>query len=390
MRDTELCYLGLFGFYSALNLVDKSLINIHALAQLCFLAIIGGLAIVYFLHYNFKIIQIIFSVLVISAFSIAAIKTNKTALLLPGMFFITSSLADFRNIVKCAILFCLPALMFVVLCSLVGIIPNYTFDHGGDIAYSLGYGYYSTVPYVAMFLMVCYLYLRQSDITWKEIAGLLLCNELIYLVSTTRLTYFIFLGILVLFILFVKYDLIKQMNKPLIKTLIVLIYPVAFGITIWCAKHYSVSNRTWRKIDNIVNTRLAMANKGFTMYSPKLLGQNIPMVGHGHDVTGLYFYIDSGYVYSFLANGIIFTLIMLAVYTLLAYFACSCNDKMLVVWLIGIAVFTVINNVWTSVTYNPILLCFMPMLLNFKKLSREQKNPFIINMCKALKIDIGR
>lgn len=71
-----------------------------------------------------------------------------------------------------------------------------------------------------------------------------------------------------------------------------------------------------------------------------------------------YFYIDSGYIYAILGYGVLFTLVVIFMYSYLIYYATKRNDKNLFIWLIIVLVFTVVNNTWVSLAVNPVLMCF--------------------------------
>jgi len=75
-----------------------------------------------------------------------------------------------------------------------------------------------------------------------------------------------------------------------------------------------------------------------------------------------YFYIDSGFFYSLIGYGILFTVIFLLIYSYLYEHSAKNNDKPLFIWLTCVLIFTLINNVWVSIATNPVLLvfgCFM-------------------------------
>ena len=387
----EFIYLAFFGIFSALSIVERSLLNIHLIYQAFVLLMLGSLSVLFILQRGKKPLwKMLLISMTLLLFFAAAIITDKSTLLLSVMLLITADQAKFNNIVKCAILFTLPALIFVMACSQVGIIPDYTFSHNGLTAHGMGYSYYATVPYSLMFLMICYLYLRGKHIHLIELAGLLVCNELVYFISTTRLTYYLFLIVTLIFVLLVKFSLIQTINKWFYKILAVIMYPAAFAATIWCARAYRENSSFWRKINEFTNTRLALSNQAFKLYQPKLLGQYIHMVGNGVGTKGRYFYIDSGYVYSYLANGILFTFALIGIYTVMSYLACCTNNKRLLVWLLAIASFSVINNVWTGVTYNPLLLSFLPMLLEIRNIKlQKQMPPFFQQILKPLEGESG-
>ena len=75
-----------------------------------------------------------------------------------------------------------------------------------------------------------------------------------------------------------------------------------------------------------------------------------------------YFYIDSGFAYSLLGYGLIFTVIVVFLYTVLFRYSCFVNDKYLFVCITAVLFFTMINNTWVTLNYNPMLLFSLPAL----------------------------
>ena len=79
--------------------------------------------------------------------------------------------------------------------------------------------------------------------------------------------------------------------------------------------------------------------------------------------TTRYFFIDSGYIYAILGYGLIFSVIVVLMYSCLCRFACEKNDKALLIWLISVLLFTISNNTWAELPMNPILVIF-PIMWN--------------------------
>ena len=372
--DHKTFYLFMYGAYAALDIINKSLLDIHTIMQMYIMIVIAGLSSLMLLQKGGSAYKMVGEAVILGVFTIAAISTNRTNMIVVGLFVLTAEYTDFRSLVKVSICCTLPALLFVIFCSLVGVIPDYLFVHNGMKAHSLGYSYYANVPYTLMFNMIAYLYLRGKKLKWLEVGVLLIINQIIFSFSTTRLTYYIFLGVLALFVVFVKLSVFKNVNRGIFKLIAVIGYPSAFAVAIWSAMHYNNESEFWKSADDLFNTRISLSHKGFEMYDIKLFGQYIKMLGnaYGNNVTQYtYFYIDSGYVYSLLGYGIVFTAVLLAAYSFLMWYACRSNNKPLLVWAFALMVFTVINNAWTAITYNPLLMYLMIAVKNCRSLKIE-------------------
>ncbi len=79
---------------------------------------------------------------------------------------------------------------------------------------------------------------------------------------------------------------------------------------------YSSDNRLLYHIDQLITGRLQYGKMGLTRYGFTLFGQYVPMEGNGGTVVHLkdYFFVDCSYLYILLQYGLIFLLIVLAVY----------------------------------------------------------------------------
>ena len=152
-----------------------------------------------------------------------------------------------------------------------------------------------------------------------------------------------------------------------------MLYIIFPCITWFICSNYNKFNKIYKELNVLFSGRLSLSNTAIQRYPIKLLGQYIEMNGNSYGLySSNYFYIDSGFLYSILGYGLIFTIIVIFMYSYLFKYACQNNNKVLFIWLTAILVFTVINNTWISLNYNPILLSFMS-IYDFKKNKYLQK-----------------
>ena len=207
--------------------------------------------------------------------------------------------------------------------------------------------------------MLSYMYIRKKSITWIEIAVLLIINQGVYHLSTLRLTYYLTFLIIILYLFVAKMNRIRLNHKAFYVGSF-LLYPLMLFITVWSSLQYTHYNLFWRKLDDILSGRLRLQHKAFDLYSVKLFGQYIETNNMTNGVVAQhnYFYIDSGFIYSILGYGILLTFILLFMYSFLLFKACQHNDKVLAIWIVSLAIFTVVNNTWLNIHYNCLLLLF--------------------------------
>ena len=356
----EFIYLALYMTYSFFNILDTSTIEIDMLMKLVKLMVSISLPCLYLLKKGHTVKSMAVSAIVFIVYFISSRTADKTVLIFYALFIINADLTDFKKIAKCSIASTMTATLMVIFLSKVGVLPDYIFLRGLEKAHCLGFVYYSHYPYILMFNMLSYMYLKQDKLTIWHIGVLLGVNYYLYRLSTLRLTFYLTILIMVAYVLLVKLDLF-DLSKKWIVRLSVLLYPAMFGLSVYSSLKYSPGKRKWRLLNELLSSRLELQSEGFRRYHVTLFGQVIEVRSLINGIVAQYnyFYIDSGFIFSLLSYGLIFTLMMVAVYSFLICRRCQKNDKIAVIWLGALAAFTVINNVWINIPYNCILMMFM-------------------------------
>jgi hypothetical protein len=108
------------------------------------------------------------------------------------------------------------------------------------------------------------------------------------------------------------------------------------------AKNYNKKVAIMKKIDDLIHFRISLPNQALKKYGVHLLGTQI--VENTDSTQGDYFYIDSGYIKNLINNGLIVLLLILAVYSVMLYAAILEHDKLLTIWLICVAAYSLFNN----------------------------------------------
>ena len=238
-----------------------------------------------------------------------------------------------------------------------------------------GFGYYSIVPFTFFFLTLEYLYLKsekQKKATYVELGVILLLNYILYSLTTLRLTYYLVYLVILLYVFLIKFDWIDFHNR-IINYLSIMVFPLVFALSIWVNYAFDSTDSVFLTANRLLSNRLYLGHEALHRYSINLFGNNIVTnASKGAD----YFYIDSGFLFSLLGYGVVFTALMLAIYIYLHSYSVRTNNKMLFIWLTVVAVFSFSNNTWISMQLNPLLLCF-PIILkqdNWKVLVFSKKN----------------
>lgn len=312
----------------------------------------------------FTRLDLIFRFVVIALFSVAAFVSNKPQMMMYAAFICTADLTNFRRIVITCFFTCVAMVVLVPIADLIGIVPKRVFHRGSVIAHSFGFGYYNVVPFTYFFLVLEFLYLkaiRNKKANWIELIIIFGLNYVLYKLSTLRLAFYLVCIILVLYIILIKFNMFKLKAKPLVIACS-LTFPLLFFLSIWSNSAYNTSSPLFVKMNQLLSERLDLGHQALDMFSINLFGHYIQTI----KTADTYFYVDSGFLFSLLGYGLLFTGMALYIYTYLCHYAAKNNKKMLFIWLSSVAVFSVINNTWISLYINPILLYF-PILLKNKE-----------------------
>ncbi|MGN0334341.1 MAG: hypothetical protein ACI4DV_01585 [Lachnospiraceae bacterium] len=297
---------------------------------------------------------------------------DKPVLMLYILAVIAADVTDFEKIKKCTVISNVICVFFVLSACASGLIPDVLYEHGEKIAHCLGYVYYSNLSAIVFFTSTMAMS-RESRyaVSWLSILFWLVVNWLVYLVTTTRLTFFMFLFELILIILIKKIKLFKFKNNLFWRFAATILFPVVSAGYIGFCTVYDSKVSWMARLNDLLVCRLGQNQRGLRKFGISLIGNKIKMIGNTEIYEGTasaseYFYIDSGFVYAFLAYGIIvFTLLILA-YTVICRYAVIKQNEMLFIWCVVVCIHAVINNVIIRVDINPLLLMIPAVIDEWK------------------------
>ena len=226
------------------------------------------------------------------------------------------------------------------------------------------YGCMNNLPNIIFMITLAMYWLSKSKI--KESLILLISfpvQVVIYKISTLRLTFYLYLLFLVVAVCAKFYN--RKKRHRLMTIFSTVMFPVGCMGTFIMSFLYEKS-RLIAKFNEVINYRLGFNYKGFMMYGLSLFGKKIEMVEEYWDANNInhYFYIDSGYVFSFLSYGIIFFCLLIAMYTFLSRYAIKNNQIKLAVWCLMICIYSVINDVMFNTALNPLPMIAFNLMWN--------------------------
>ena len=318
------------------------------------------------MQWNRKKVGFIGGILMLSF--IIAVMTDNVMLISYTLAVILAENMDFHRICKFifVINFIFIAIVFL-LCGL-GVLNNNIYIHKGKTAYSMGFVYYSTLAYLVLFLSIIGYYLlynRRKKLQKLYLIGCMIINYITYVITTVRLTFVCAILFLTLVILYEYTHFFRYKNiNMLIAT---FMYPLMFALSVILPFVY-LNNPLLVKLDILLNGRLHFSHMAFERYDITLFGRQIVADAGGFNEKwqNTYFFVDSGYVNLLIGCGVIFCIIVLAAYTLIARYAVKSNNTKLFVWCLVVCIFSFVNNALINSIMNSLPIIIMHVIQNRK------------------------
>lgn len=267
---------------------------------------------------------------------------------------------------------------FVTISCLLGIIENRQYGHQGMVANTVGFNYFSYPTKLLFSSSVIYLIVRNKKTSYIELLLIATINIWAYRIYTTRAYLYAILAYEMWFLITTKLDVLKV--KARIWDVIASIgYFLAEIGTLIVFAAYDPQNNNWAKINRFFSNRLAQGKRGLNVYGLTLLGQEVIMSGNAERVYGNvrteYDFIDSGFLHTSLAYGMIFAIIILLCYTVVFKYSYSKNKRLLYGWIGLFMIMNVFDNHMLSIVVNPTLLLLFPVI---SELKNQEKFKFIL------------
>ena len=197
-------------------------------------------------------------------------------------------------------------------------------------------------------------YARRREVPWLVLVFFTAVQIWLYVNTDTSLPFVIGLLFLFLYAAVIKLRVIELRNSRLNRILSLLLFPVLAAVTYWLCLEYGNKNPLLKTLDKITHNRVSLAYKGIRDYGVHLFG--VQLVENTDSTKGAYFYIDSGYIKNLLNYGVIVLILILIYYSVILYAAIIERDKVLAIWLICIAFYSMFNNLLLSPTENGSML----------------------------------
>ncbi len=231
----------------------------------------------------------------------------------------------FRKILQIYLIISVSIVLLAFCASLLGVIENlqYERDVGYIVRNSFGILYTTDfASHIFSIVLVSFYLLKDRLRIYHYIIALVLAG-LIYRFCYTRVDVLCIVLLVVVFAgvniwersrLLSKKFRVRKKNTALLHWCMPFFAAVMLVLTVL----YSSDNRIMYRLDQLLSTRLQLGKQGLSRFGVTLFGQYAPMEGFGSTTVHLrdYFFVDCSYLYIMIRYGIIFLLIVLAVFVL--------------------------------------------------------------------------
>ena len=262
-----------------------------------------------------------------------------------------------------------------MLSCVVNILPDYTYTHRmGDIikvAHSYGFKYYSSPGYIAMALTAIYLYLHENS-SYFKLGIIAFINYALFLYHTNQTSILISVFLIIVYIFTRKIKILTFDNK--IWNCFSTVFPSLLCLgTVELINLYAINALILSQSFSTLTSRLKYSLQAINQYGISLFGTKVTMYGntqryYGNATSG--FYIDSGFLYSLIAYGIIFTVVLILIYTIIYKYTVKC-DGFLFVWMSVILAACVVNNYLLSCYFNPLIFLLPQAIQNLSNKDKK-------------------
>jgi len=294
---------------------------------------------------------------IIPFIAFAIVSAEHIGCLVLGAFVLCSDFSSIKKISSVSAAAIITGTLGVILASQTGVAINNLLPRPmGRDAHYFGFYHYAVWARQILYAFIFFFVSKTKKLTLADIGIFALVQAVVYYYSTQRLTFVISILAVIVFIVFVKYEIIK-INTRLISSLSLIAFPAAMAGTIWISLIYDESNAILAKINSIINGRLYLQKITFDIFNLNLFGQQV------HNVTDFYFFLDNSYLYALYAFGIILTAIIIAIFSYILWRSCKTNNTTLFALMVIVLVYLLIDGVMTDLSFIGPVFLFFPVLL---------------------------
>ena len=293
----------------------------------------------------------------VSLYLRVAYKSNTLA---SSMLILAAYNIPFSHIVRMCIRVLAIVWSIVLLALFLGLIEDRLYDrdlelYGRSFAHDLGFKYYSC-SYLGMGFVQCCLYLWRKRLSLLKVVFLIAFSYIFFLLFVTRLQLYTCAAFIVAIVLLPRIPK-KLINNKLLASVAIIAYPLICFILYYVSKYFILYffYDGYDELNRAMSGRLRLNEEAFLRYDVTLWGNDLEFETNIRNAK-YYFFIDSGYVSTLLGDGLVFTCIILLLYSILTYKIYKAKAYYLYIWILLYAILNISNGFLVAILENPILL----------------------------------
>lgn len=231
-----------------------------------------------------------------------------------------------EEIARCYFCFGVGFLLFNVIGSSVGIVPNVVADaHKMDAVGELtdvglttgedrmcfGYGWPTNFANHLFFIMLAFwMFAIHSFPIWSMIALFLSTGFFVYFYTDTRLSALCVFALAFVTLAIRLVPLYKVLKVKLIRWLLILFVPIVTYISYYLSWKYDETSPSWFVANLLLTNRLSLGHDALVDPGVSILGQEFEMYSGVDCPLDLYNYVDNSFLQALIIYGLIFTVLM--------------------------------------------------------------------------------
>lgn len=261
-----------------------------------------------------------------------------------------------RIIAKTALVSILASVGLILCLAISGAIPNTAFIQGSRIRHAVGFTYVGMLDLYVLHVALLAIYLKDRHISLPFIVLFLVSHGIAYSYSLVRGT--LTVAILVWLLYLGLFQRTGAFNcETTIAVLAVLSTPLCCLISFYTAVHFQPGSPSWELINDLLSGRLVFAQRALTTYGITPFGRVVEWVGaaavqSGRFASYEYNYVDSGYLQIAIQYGLVTLICVVAAYTTVSIYAFRYRMPSILLWVIAIAIESLIYPNLLTVSYN--------------------------------------
>ena len=306
------------------------------------------------------------------------------------IFLMIMALKDISFKKTCKVMFwtCLICYFTVVLADAVGLIGLPPMVDGDRVREYLGFRFVSFPSFYIFNIFFCGAYAytdlrgvarekyergeRVEKFPWPVLAFLAVFNLYVYIKTDTNIPFLITTLFILLYAACVYLGWNLFPNCFPMRFLAGICYPALAFFSYEVVVHYNPNSKTWLKIDEkLAHFRIRHSATGLKLYGISPLGQIVRQ--NGNLKSPNYFYIDSAYMKMLINYGLIFSILLFGIFSLISVAAVKNEDTVLCIWMVCIAAYSLMNNVVLNPEQNCSLFAFWYAIGVWTQRKRDKK-----------------